>query len=94
MIERYSRPQMKKVWSEESKFDKWLQVEIAVCEAWTELGVIPKEAIPKIKTARCSLERIAEILKVTHHDVTAFLQAVSESLGDCLLYTSPSPRDS
>jgi adenylosuccinate lyase len=82
MIERYSRPQMKKVWSEESKFDKWLQVEIAVCEAWTELGVIPKEAIPKIKTARCSLERIAEILKVTHHDVTAFLQAVSESLGE------------
>ncbi|MCX6009515.1 MAG: adenylosuccinate lyase [Chloroflexi bacterium] len=82
MIERYSRPQMKKVWSEESKFDKWLQVEIAVCESWTELGVIPKEAIPKIKTARCSLERIAEILKVTHHDVTAFLQAVSESLGE------------
>jgi adenylosuccinate lyase len=81
MIERYSRPQMKKVWSEESKFDKWLQVEIAVCEAWTELGAIPKEAIPKIKTARCSLERIAEILKVTHHDMTAFLQAVSESLG-------------
>ncbi len=82
MIERYSRPQMKKVWSEESKFDKWLQVEIAVCEAWTELGAIPKEAIPKIKTARCSLERIAEILKVTHHDMTAFLQAVSESLGE------------
>ena len=82
MIERYSRPQMKKVWSEESKFDKWLQVEIAICEAWTELGAIPKEAIPKIKTARCSLERIAEILKVTHHDMTAFLQAVAEGLGE------------
>jgi adenylosuccinate lyase len=81
MIERYSRPQMKKVWSEESKFDKWLQVEIAVCEAWAEIGTIPKEAIPKIKKARFSLERIAEILKLTHHDVTAFLQAVSESLG-------------
>jgi adenylosuccinate lyase len=49
MIERYSRPQMKKIWSEENKFDKWLQVEIAVCEAWSEVGTIPKEAIPKIK---------------------------------------------
>jgi len=82
MIERYSRPQMKRVWSEENKFDKWLQVEIAVCEAWAELGVIPKEAIPKIRKASFSLERMAEILKVTHHDVTAFLQAVSESLGE------------
>ena len=52
MIERYSRPQMKKVWSDESKFDKWLQVEIAVCEAWAELGAIPKEAIPKIKKSQ------------------------------------------
>ncbi|MBC8273814.1 MAG: adenylosuccinate lyase [Chloroflexi bacterium] len=82
MIERYSRPQMKKIWSEESKFDKWLQVEIAACEAWAEIGTIPKKAIPKIKKARFSLERIAEILKLTHHDVTAFLQAVSESLGE------------
>jgi adenylosuccinate lyase len=82
MIERYSRPQMKKIWSEESKFDKWLQVEIAVCEAWVEVGSIPKEAIPKIKTACCNLERISEILKVTHHDMTAFLQAVAEGLGD------------
>ena len=82
MIERYSRPQMKKIWSEENKFDKWLQVEIAVCEAWAELGTIPKEVIPKIKKAHYSLERVSEIVKVTHHDVTAFLQAVSESLGE------------
>lgn len=82
MIERYSRPQMKKIWSEKSKFDKWLHVEIAVCEAWAELDTIPKEAIPKIRKARFSLGRIAEILKVTHHDMTAFLQAVSESLGE------------
>jgi len=82
MIERYSRPQMKRVWSEESKFDKWLQVEIAVCEAWAEVGAIPKESIPKIKKARVSLERVAEILKVTHHDVTAFLQAMAEGLGE------------
>ena len=57
MIERYSRPRMKKVWSDESKFDKWLKVEIAVCEAWAEQGAIPKEAIPKIKEARCDMKR-------------------------------------
>jgi len=82
MIERYSRPPMKKIWSEENKFNKWLQVEIAACEAWSEIGVVPKDAIPKIKKATCDLDRLAEILKVTHHDVTAFLQAVAESLGD------------
>ena len=82
MIERYSRPQMKRIWSEESKFDKWLQVEIAACEAWADLGTIPQEVIPKIRTARYSLERISEILKMTHHDVTAFLKSVSESLGE------------
>ncbi|MBM3166852.1 MAG: adenylosuccinate lyase [Chloroflexi bacterium] len=82
MIERYSRPEMKRVWSEESKFDKWLHVEIAACEAWAELGIVPKEAIPKIRKAKLDFGRMAEILKVTHHDVTAFLQAVSESLGD------------
>src|SRR4030043_218367 len=82
MIERYSRPQMKKTWSEDNKFDKWLQVEIAVCEAWADLGIIPKESIAKIKKARVNLERMAEILKVTHHDVTAFLQAVAEGLGE------------
>ncbi|MCK4402236.1 MAG: adenylosuccinate lyase [Dehalococcoidia bacterium] len=82
MIERYSRPQMKKIWSEESKFDQWLKVEIAVCEAWAELGKIPKEAIPKIKKANYNLDRIAESLKVTHHDMTAFLNSVAESLGE------------
>ncbi len=82
MIERYSRPQMKKIWAEKNKFDKWLEIEIAVCEAWAELGAIPKEAIPKIKTASYDLERIAEHLKITHHDMTAFLRSVSESLGE------------
>ena len=81
MIERYSLPQMKKVWSEASKFDKWLQVEIAVCEAWAELGKIPTETIPKIRKAHYRLGRIAEILKTTHHDMTAFVNAVSENLG-------------
>jgi adenylosuccinate lyase len=81
MIERYSRPQMKKVWSDDSKYKKWLNVEIAVCEAWSELGVIPREAIPKIKLARINHKRMAEILKETHHDMTAFIGSISESLG-------------
>ncbi|MBA7504622.1 Adenylosuccinate lyase [subsurface metagenome] len=82
MIERYSRPQMKKIWSDKSKFDKWLEVELAVCEAWTELGEIPKEAIPKIRKATYNVDRIAQFLKVTHHDMTAFLNSVAESLGE------------
>ncbi|MFH1031731.1 MAG: adenylosuccinate lyase [Chloroflexota bacterium] len=82
MIERYSRPQMKRVWSDENKFHKWLDVEIAVCEVWAERGVIPREALPKIKLARINLKRMDEILKKTHHDMTAFLGSVAESLGD------------
>jgi adenylosuccinate lyase len=72
---------MKKVWSDENKFAKWLEVEIAVCDAWSEVGVVPREAIPKIKLARCNFKRMEEILKETHHDMTAFLGAVAESLG-------------
>jgi len=82
MIERYSRPEMKRVWSDETKFDRWLQVEIAVCQAWAELGVIPTEAMPRIECARCDLGRMQEILRETHHDMTAFLGAVAESLGE------------
>jgi adenylosuccinate lyase len=82
MIERYCRPQMKRIWSDENKFDNWLKVEIAVCEAWAELGVIPREAVPKIKLARVNLKRMEEILKETHHDITAFLRAVAESVGE------------
>ncbi|MDH5696819.1 MAG: adenylosuccinate lyase [Dehalococcoidia bacterium] len=82
MIERYSRPRMKRIWADENKFDKWLKVEIAVCEAWAELGVIPRKVMPKIKLARVNLKRMEEILRETHHDITAFLGSVSESLGD------------
>ena len=82
MIERYSRPQMKRVWSDGNKFSKWLEVEIAVCDAWTELGAIPREAMPKIKLAKCNIKRMEEILKETHHDMTAFLGSVAESLGE------------
>jgi adenylosuccinate lyase len=73
---------MKKVWSDENKFAKWLDVEIAVCEAWADLGIIPRKAVPKIKLARVNLKRMEEILKETHHDMTAFLGSVAESLGD------------
>lgn len=82
MIERYSRPEMKRVWSEENKFNNWLKVEIAVAEAWAELGFIPKEAAEKIKEAKFDLNRFQEHLKITHHDMTAFLRSVSESLGE------------
>ncbi|MBN1189893.1 MAG: adenylosuccinate lyase [Dehalococcoidales bacterium] len=82
MIERYSRPAMKRVWSDENKFNKWLEVEIAVCDAWSELGVVPRKAIPKIKLARCNIKRMEEILRETHHDMTAFLGAVAESVGE------------
>lgn len=82
MIERYSRPEMKRVWSDENKFQKWLDVEIAACEAWSQLGVVPRSAIPKIKMARLNLKRMNEILKETHHDVTAFLNMLAESIGE------------
>ncbi|MFC1967242.1 adenylosuccinate lyase [Chloroflexota bacterium] len=82
MIERYSRPRMKNVWSDENKFSKWLEIEIAVCDAWSELGAIPRSAMPKIKLARCNFKRMNEILEETRHDVTAFLGAVAESLGE------------
>jgi len=81
MIERYSRPQMKKVWSEENKFDQWLKVEIAVCEARAELGQIPRKDMVRISKASYNQNRIASFLKVTHHDMTAFLKSVAESLG-------------
>jgi adenylosuccinate lyase len=81
MIERYSRPQMKKVWSEKNKFDLWLKVEIAVCEARAELGEVPRKEIAKIRKASYNLDRVAKFLKVTHHDMTAFLKSVAESLG-------------
>lgn len=83
MIPRYSRPQMAAVWSEEAKFRRWLDVEIAVCEAWAELGVIPADAAERIaRNARFDLTKIEQYLRETHHDMTAFLRSVADSLGD------------
>ncbi len=81
MIERYTRPQMGRVWSEENKYDKWLQVELAVCEAWAERGVIPKDALPKLREARYDLADIARYLPEMHHDMTVFLRSLADSLG-------------
>lgn len=83
MIERYSRPEMRNIWSEENKFKAWLEVEICACEAWSELGVIPKEDVEKLRAgASFDMDRIYEIEKETRHDVIAFTRAVSESLGE------------
>lgn len=82
MIERYTRPEMKKLWSEENRYNSWLEVEILADEAWAELGEIPKEDVEKIREkASFDIERILEIEKETKHDVVAFTRAVSESLG-------------
>ena len=83
MIERYSRKVMRDIWTEENKFDAYLKVEILSCEAWSELGVIPKEDVDKIRRdARFDVARIQEIEEQTRHDVVAFTRAVSESLGE------------
>lgn len=82
MIKRYSRPEMTQIWTEENKFKAWLEVEILACEAWVELGHIPKEDVQKIRAnAKINLERIQEIELDTRHDVVAFTRAVSETLG-------------
>ena len=83
MIERYSREEMRKIWTEENKFNAYLEVEILSDEAWSTLGVIPKEDVDKIrKNAKFDIARIYEIEKKTKHDVVAFTRAVSETLGD------------
>lgn len=83
MIERYSLPEMRNIWSEENKFRKWLDVELAVCEAWAKLGRIPKDALERIKSrANFSVERIKEIEKVTKHDMVAFTTSVAEFIGE------------
>ena len=82
-IDRYSRKVMRDIWSEEAKFQAWLDVEIMIDEAWSELGVIPKEDVEKIRAnATFSVDRILEIEAETRHDVVAFTRCVSESLGE------------
>ncbi|MGG4144320.1 adenylosuccinate lyase [Paenibacillus algorifonticola] len=82
MLERYSRPEMRAIWTEENKFQAWLEVELCACEAWSELGIIPKEDVEELrKNASFNIDRIYEIEQDTRHDVIAFTRAVSETVG-------------
>src|ERR671912_182151 len=83
MIPRYTLPEMGALWSEQNKFQKWLDVELAVCEVHAEMGTIPREAVGEIKSkAAFTVERINEIEKTTDHDVIAFTTALAESIGE------------
>jgi adenylosuccinate lyase len=83
VIGRYTREEMGSIWTEDNKFKSWLEVEILACEAWSELGVIPKEAVKQLrKNASFNINRIYEMEEETKHDVVAFTRAVSESLGE------------
>lgn len=87
MIDRYTLPEMKQIWSDENKYRKWLDVEIFACEAMANLGKVPAEALAEIKgKADFNVQRIAEIEAVTNHDVIAFTTNVGEYVGDAAKY--------
>jgi len=87
MIDRYARPEMAQMWTLENKYRKWLQVELAACEALAERGEIPTEAMEEIREkADFTVERVAEIEQETHHDVIAFLTSVAENVGPSSRY--------
>jgi len=82
MIDRYTLPKMKEIWSEQNKFQKWLDVELAACDAWGKLKKIPPKSLGKIKSkAAFDVDRINEIEKTVDHDVIAFLTSVAEKVG-------------
>ncbi|EAF8260368.1 adenylosuccinate lyase [Listeria monocytogenes] len=82
MLERYTRKEMGNIWTKQNRYQAWLEVEILACEAWAELGDIPKEDVAKIRAnAKFDVDRIHEIELETRHDVVAFTRSVSESLG-------------
>lgn len=83
MIPRYSRKEMSAIWTDESKYNAWLKVELYASEAWSELGVVPKSDVEKLwANAKFDVDRILEIEESTRHDVVAFTRCVSESLGE------------
>ncbi len=87
MIERYSTPRMAAVWTDEARMAAWLEVEVAVCEAWARLGKIPNEAMEDIRVkASFDMERVKEIEEVTQHDVIAFVSSVAENIGEASKY--------
>jgi adenylosuccinate lyase len=81
LIERYSPPEIRAVWSEHHRFGLWLRIEILACEAWAQIGRIPESALPKIRGASFDAERIAELETRVGHDVIAFLTVMNESIG-------------
>lgn len=82
MIERYTRPEMGSLWTLQARLDAWLQVELAVCEAWTKVGVIPEESMQIIREkAAFDVDRVLTIEEETKHDVIAFLKSVEENVG-------------
>ncbi|MFC1884575.1 adenylosuccinate lyase [Thermodesulfobacteriota bacterium] len=82
MISRYTRPEMGRIWEDQNRYNKWLEVEIAVCEAMAEEGLVPEKALKNIKEkASCSAERILIIEEKTKHDIIAFLTNVEENVG-------------
>lgn len=83
MIERYSRPVMRAIWTEQNKFNAYLKVELYASEAWSKLGIVPEEDVKKLwEKASFNIDRIYEIEEQTRHDVVAFTRAVSETLGE------------
>ena len=87
MIERYTLPEMGRIWSQHNKLQNWLKIEIAACEAQASLGNIPPQALETIKQrAAFDVERIAQIEAEVHHDVIAFLTNVAENVGEASKY--------
>ena len=82
MIDRYSREEMANIWTDQNRYEAWLEVEILACEALSELGHIPKEDVKIRQNAKVDVKRAQEIEQETRHDVVAFTRQVSETLGD------------
>jgi len=84
VISRYSRPEMARIWSDEGRLERWLEVELAALDGWAEVGVVPGEAAEAIRSSAVAPtpERVAEIEEKTHHDLAAFVDAVASGLGD------------
>ena len=81
LIERYTPPRIREIWTDRRRFELWLQIEILACEAWSRLGQIPAEALPFIRAASFDVERIQDVEARVGHDVVAFLTVVGESVG-------------
>ena len=87
MIERYTRERMAQVWTDQNKYHKWLDIEVLICEAYTQLNVIPSEDMKNIKEkARFDVQRVLEIEERTRHDVVAFIENVAEYVGPSSKY--------